>query len=81
MPYLGRYDANTIATRVLQQALARHARAEKAWSVAYRKAWRLAGQQVRDMGDPRKWVAPRSMRPRMTPEEIARIGSIDGLLD
>lgn len=76
-----RFDPNHIATQVLRQALQRHARFEKSWARAYRKAWRLAGQQVREMGEPRKWVAPRSMRPRMTPAEIARIGSIDGLLD
>jgi hypothetical protein len=75
------FDPNRIATKTLREALRRHDRAEEARSLAYRKAWRLAGQQVRDMGEPRKWVAPRSMRPRMTPEELARIGRLDGLTD
>lgn len=75
------FDPNLIAAKVLREAVRRHARAEEAWSLAYRKAWRAAGAEVRKMPAPRRRVAPRLPLPPMSPEDLARIGSIDGLLD
>jgi hypothetical protein len=57
-----------------------HAKCEEARSLEYRKAWRAARAENRRMPAPRKRIAPRLPLPAITTEELARIGSIDGLL-
>lgn len=74
------FDPNLIAARILRKAVARHRKFEEARALDYRKAWRAAGAELRKLPPPRARIAPRLPLPPMTPEERARIGSIDGLL-
>ena len=74
-------DANQLAARILRFALRNHDERECRRAIDMRKAHRTARAELRKMPAPRTRLGPRVMRGAMTPEEIARIGRIDGLLD
>jgi len=73
-------DENQIARYILWQALRHHGATEKLWAIEFRKTWRAAAGAVNRMPRPRARLKPRLPLPPMTPEELARVGSIDGLL-
>lgn len=75
------FDPNLIAAKVLRQAVRRHARAEHAWGLAYRKAWRTARAEARTRPAPRIKIGSRVQYPKLSPEELSKVGDISGLMD
>jgi hypothetical protein len=67
-------DANQLAARILRFALRHHDDRESARALEMRKAWRAARaiNRAKPVG-----TAPR-LRP-LTPEQLARIGTVEGL--
>ncbi len=75
-----RFDSNLIAARVLRQATQRHANWAEAWSLEYRKAWRAAARANSAKGPPKPLLGPRVLHKKLSPERLAQIGDLDGLL-
>jgi len=74
------FDPNVIASRVLRQCLGRATRFEETWLQDYRRAWRKARSEARKRPAPRVKMGPRVQYPKLSPEELSKVGDIDGLL-
>jgi hypothetical protein len=74
------FDPNPIASRVLRDCLARSARFEAAWKQDYFRAWREAHTADRRRPTPRVKEGPRVQYPKLSPDELAKVGKLDGLI-
>lgn len=74
-------DMNEIAATILRQAVTHAASVQKARVHDMQAAWRNARAQARNAPQARERIKPRLPLPPMAPDELARIGQVDGLTD
>lgn len=74
-------DANQIASYTLWRAIRHHGAVEKTRREEMAQMWREARAAARKRPEPRVKLGPRVQAPKLTPDQLARVGRLDGLLD